>query len=130
MSLIEDVLEFNKTSLMPVLNTPQMPTIRRCVLRQISIQKQIDDLNTAWSEKNVDNAARAISNCLYTLTSIAFELGLQNHLEIYLHEVHIVNMVKMNTVDTYYPKNKRDPVNIANVTEGMLINMFNQTALG
>jgi len=47
MSLIEDVLKFNKTFLKPVLTTPQMPAVKRCVSMQISIQKQIDDLNSA-----------------------------------------------------------------------------------
>src|SRR6185312_9423415 len=108
MSLIEDVLEFNKTFLTPVLTTPQMPAVKRCVSMQMSIQKQIDDLNSAWSDKSIDKAAYSISNCLYTLTSMAFELGLQNHLEKYLHEVHMANMTKLTAIDIYYTNDNRE----------------------
>src|SRR6185437_8142624 len=129
---IEDVLKFNKTFLKPVLTTPQMPAVKRCVSMQISIQKQIDDLNSAWSDKNIDKAAYSISDCLYTLTSMACELGLQNCLERYLREVHTANMTKIETVNIYYLKDKRENADMSKATteeEIIMINTPKQIAL-
>jgi hypothetical protein len=95
MKLIQQVLEYNIAYNIPTQAKPKLLSPRHGVSRQISLQTEMDNLNTAFCTKKIEHLALAISSSIYKLTSLACELGLQDHLENCLDEVHYVNMSRV-----------------------------------
>jgi hypothetical protein len=95
MKLLKQVLEFNEAYNIPTQPRPRLLSPRHGVSRQISLQAEMDNLNTAFCTKKIEHIALAISSSIYKLASLACELGLQGHLENCIDEVHFTNMSRI-----------------------------------
>jgi predicted HAD superfamily Cof-like phosphohydrolase len=93
---ISQVEEFHKAFNQPVLYAPMLPSVERCLLRQRLLEEEVKELEQAWRNDDIVEAADAITDCLYILFGTAHEFGLGSLLVECFNEVQRSNMSKLD----------------------------------
>lgn len=93
---INNLIEFHTAFEMPVLSTPQIPSVSRWELRNKLLIEEANELYAACMIGDIVGAADGLIDSLYILLGTACELGLQNKLEEMFAEVHRSNMSKLD----------------------------------
>jgi len=96
MKLIKQVLDYNKAYKIHTPSTPKLLSTQLWETHQEALHQEMNNMHSAWVEKDINNVALTICNSIYDLVSLACETGLQNHLETLLDELH---RSRMSNVD-------------------------------
>lgn len=109
----EAVELFHKTFEQPIETTPLVPNEKSCELRVTLIQEELDELETAFLNKDIVEVADALGDLLYVVYGAGVVCGID--LENVFNEVHRSNMTKVGghkredgkwvKPDTYEPAN-------------------------
>ena len=91
---LNQVAEFHKTFHAPVLETPQIPSKERCVLRINLLQEELDELKEAIEQNDLTEVADALCDLQYVLSGAVLEFGLGEKFVSLFDEVHRSNMSK------------------------------------
>lgn len=91
---IKDVLEFHKTFNHPVLETPQVPSLKRIGLRIQLIEEELDELVSASVDQDIVECADAFADIMYVLCGAILEYGLGDKFHEIFKEVQRSNMSK------------------------------------
>ena len=90
----EMVSNFHKTFNAPILDTPKIPSQKRCDLRVSLLQEELDELKDAINNNDLVEILDAITDLEYILHGTILEFGLQNIFNIAFDEVQRSNMSK------------------------------------
>jgi len=91
---LNDVSKFHDTFSLPVLDTPQIPSEKRCELRISLLQEELDELKEAIKENDLVEVADALCDIQYVLSGAILEFGLANDFKALFDEVQRSNMSK------------------------------------
>lgn len=80
-----------------ILETPQIPSPARCILRLNLIEEELRELRAAYSDGSVTESADALVDLMYVVVGAALETGLGDKFEKLFEEVHRSNMSKACT---------------------------------
>ncbi|MDH5474953.1 MAG: nucleoside triphosphate pyrophosphohydrolase family protein [Cyclobacteriaceae bacterium] len=110
---LNQVAEFHKTFKHPVLETPTLPSDKRCALRVELISEELKELQEAIIDKDMVEIADALCDIQYVLSGAILEFGLGDKFKELFDEVQRSNMSKacdneQQAIDTvaYYKKEK------------------------
>eukprot|EP00658_Telonema_sp_P-2_P025496 TRINITY_DN20271_c0_g1_i2.p1 TRINITY_DN20271_c0_g1~~TRINITY_DN20271_c0_g1_i2.p1 ORF type:complete len:174 (-),score=44.58 TRINITY_DN20271_c0_g1_i2:274-795(-) len=94
------VAEFHSTFQCPVLESPQIPDVKRCKLRVNLIQEELNELKDAIEAGDLVEVADALADIQYVLSGTVHEFGMGGIFKSLFDEVHRSNMSKAcNTVE-------------------------------
>ncbi|MDH5366273.1 MAG: nucleoside triphosphate pyrophosphohydrolase family protein [Cyclobacteriaceae bacterium] len=111
---LNQVAEFHKTFKHPVLETPTIPSEKRCALRVELISEELKELQEAIIDKDMVEIADALCDIQYVLSGAILEFGLGDKFKALFDEVQRSNMSKacdseQQAIDTVaYYKKERD----------------------
>ena len=111
---LNQVAEFHKTFKHPVLETPTIPSEKRCALRVELISEELNELQEAIIDKDMVEIADALCDIQYVLSGAILEFGLGDKFKALFDEVQRSNMSKacdseQQAIDTVaYYKKERD----------------------
>ncbi len=91
---LNQVAEFHRTFLAPVLETPQIPSEARCQLRVSLLAEELDELRDAIAASDIVAVADALCDLQYVLSGAVLEFGLGNKFKALFDEVQRSNMSK------------------------------------
>lgn len=94
MDYIKNVEQFHKTFNQPVLETPQIPSEKRCELRVKLLQEELDEFKAAIQDKDLVEIADALCDLQYVLSGAIIEFGLKDKFNELFAEVQRSNMSK------------------------------------
>jgi predicted HAD superfamily Cof-like phosphohydrolase len=91
---LNQVAEFHKTFDAPILETPQIPSAKRCQLRVSLLAEELKELQEAIDNEDITEIADALCDLQYVLSGAVLEFGLgQKFVELF-DEVQRSNMSK------------------------------------
>ncbi len=85
---------FHELFEMPILDSPQIPSMERCKLRLALLQEELDELKDAIDKGDIHEAADAFCDLQYVLSGAILEFGLGEHFKALFDEVQRSNMSK------------------------------------
>lgn len=91
---LNQVAKFHKTFNHPILNSPQIPSIKRCELRVSLLQEELDELKQAIEDNDMVEIADALCDIQYVLSGAVLEFGLGEKFVKMFDEVQRSNMSK------------------------------------
>ena len=91
---LNQVAEFHRTFKHPILNTPAIPTAKRCDLRVSLLLEEMKELQEAISKNDLVEVADALCDIQYVLAGAILEFGLGEKFKELFDEVHRSNMSK------------------------------------
>ena len=105
---LEDVAVFHRTYKQPILNTPQIPSLKRCELRYELIKEELGEFKEAYESGDLVKCADALVDLSYVINGSYLEFGLGNIQEELFDEVQKSNMSKLdiNGEVLYHPTGK------------------------
>ena len=93
---IADVQTFHEVYGLPVATTPAVPNSRTQQLRLRLLREEVDELEEAFENNDLVEAADALTDIAYILFGGVIECGLQNRFEALFAEVQRSNMSKLD----------------------------------
>lgn len=94
MNYIKIVEEFHKTFRAPILETPQIPSKKRCELRVTLLQEELDELKDAIKNDDLVEIADACGDLMVILSGTILEFGLGEKFNDIFLDIHRSNMSK------------------------------------
>jgi predicted HAD superfamily Cof-like phosphohydrolase len=94
MDYIKMVEEFHRTFKAPILESPQIPSKERCILRVDLLQEELDELKQAIEDNDLVEIADALADLQYVLSGAILEFGLKDKFNTLFDEVQRSNMSK------------------------------------
>ena len=94
MNYIKLVEEFHNTFVVPVLETPQIPSKERCDLRISLISEELDEMKEAIEKGDVIEVADSLGDLMVVLCGSILEFGMGDKFDELFLEVHRSNMSK------------------------------------
>jgi len=91
---LNQVAEFHRTFKHPILNTPGIPTAKRCDLRVSLLLEEMKELQEAINNNDLVEVADALCDIQYVLAGAILEFGLGEKFKELFDEVHRSNMSK------------------------------------
>lgn len=91
---LSQVAEFHRTFHHPVLNSPQIPSEKRCDLRVELLAEELKELQEAIEKKDIVEVADALCDIQYVLSGAVLEFGLGQKFRALFDEVQRSNMSK------------------------------------
>jgi len=91
---LNQVAEFHRTFQHPVLETPTIPSEKRCALRISLLAEELDELRQAIADKDMVEIADALCDLQYVLSGAVLEFGLGEKFTELFDEVQRSNMSK------------------------------------
>jgi predicted HAD superfamily Cof-like phosphohydrolase len=91
---LNQVAEFHKTFDAPILETPQIPSEKRCKLRVSLLAEELKELEEAIDNKDLTEIADALCDLHYVLSGAVLEFGLGEKFVALFDEVQRSNMSK------------------------------------
>ena len=91
---LNKVAEFHRTFKHPILNTPGIPTAKRCDLRVSLLLEEMKELQEAINNNDLVEVADALCDIQYVLAGAILEFGLGEKFKELFNEVHRSNMSK------------------------------------
>jgi len=91
---LNDVAKFHDTFSLPILDTPQIPSKKRCELRISLLQEELDELKEAIADNDLVEVADALCDIQYVLSGAILEFGLADDFKGLFDEVQRSNMSK------------------------------------
>ena len=91
---LNKVAEFHRTFKHPILNTPGIPTGKRCDLRVSLLLEEMKELQEAINKHDLVEVADALCDIQYVLAGAILEFGLGEKFKELFDEVHRSNMSK------------------------------------
>lgn len=91
---LNQVAEFHKTFMAPILDEPQIPSEDRCDLRVNLLQEELNELKQAIADNNIVEIADALCDLQYVLSGAVLEFGLGDKFVELFNEVQRSNMSK------------------------------------
>ena len=91
---LNQVAEFHRTFKHPILNTPAIPTAKRCDLRVSLLLEEMKELQEAINKHDLVEVADALCDIQYVLAGAILEFGLGEKFKELFDEVHRSNMSK------------------------------------
>lgn len=91
---LNQVAEFHKTFEAPILDSPQIPSKKRCALRVSLLAEELKELEEAIENEDVTEIADALCDLQYVLSGAVLEFGLGNKFVTLFNEVQRSNMSK------------------------------------
>lgn len=91
---IELVKEFHETFNHPILETPSIPSNKRCKLRTNLMQEELDEIKEAIEKNDIKEIADGLCDLMYVLAGSVLEFGLYEKFHELFSEVHRSNMSK------------------------------------
>ena len=91
---LNQVAEFHRTFKHPILNSPQIPSEKRCQLRVALIAEELKELEEAIKDKDIVEVADALCDIQYVLAGAILEFGLGEKFFELFNEVQRSNMSK------------------------------------
>ena len=88
------VAQFHRTFHAPVLDSPQIPSEKRCELRVALLAEELGELRQAITDKNIVEIADALCDLQYVLAGAVLEFGLGDKFNDLFNEVQRSNMSK------------------------------------
>ena len=88
------VEEFHRTFKAPILESPQIPSKERCILRVDLLQEELDELKQAIEDNDLVEIADALADLQYVLSGAILEFGLKDKFNTLFDEVQRSNMSK------------------------------------
>lgn len=116
---LNSVKEFHTVFNHPVLNTPEIPDVKRCALRVSLIAEELKELEEAIENKDIVEVADAFADLQYVLAGAILEFGLADKFQEIFEEVHRSNMSKAcqsaeeatRTLNHHFLKGDRGTIN-------------------
>lgn len=93
-TLLDDVRAFHEMAGIPVRDTPAMPTLDRCTLRDRLLREEFNEFVQANKQGDIVEIADALADIIYICVGTALEYGIP--LDKVWDEVHRSNMAKAN----------------------------------
>ena len=94
MNYIKLVEEFHNTFVVPVLETPQIPSKERCDLRISLISEELEEMKEAIEKGDVIEIADSLGDLMVVLCGSILEFGMGDKFDELFLEVHRSNMSK------------------------------------
>ena len=94
MNYIKLVEEFHKTFGAPILETPQIPSKKRCDLRISLISEELDEMKEAIENEDVIEIADSLGDLMVVLCGSILEFGMGNKFNDIFENIHNSNMSK------------------------------------
>lgn len=91
---LNQVGEFHKTVNAPILDSPQIPSEKRCELRVNLLQEELNELSQAIKDGDIVEIADALCDLQYVLSGAVLEFGLGDKFVELFDEVQRSNMTK------------------------------------
>lgn len=91
---LNSVAEFHKTFKHPILDSPQIPSPKRCELRVSLIAEELKELEEAIADNDLVEVADALCDIQYVLSGAILEFGLGDKFKALFDEVQRSNMSK------------------------------------
>lgn len=91
---LSDVAKFHELFNHPILDSPQIPSVKRCNLRVELIQEELNELHQAIIDNDIIEVADALCDIQYVLAGAILEFGLQDKFADLFEEVQRSNMSK------------------------------------
>ncbi len=91
---LNQVGKFHKTFKHPILQTPQIPSLKRCELRVSLLQEELNELQEAIDNNDLVEVADALCDIQYVLSGAVLEFGLGDKFVELFNEVQRSNMSK------------------------------------
>ncbi len=91
---LNQVAEFHKTFKHPILDTPTIPSEKRCELRVSLIAEELKELQEAIADNDMVEIADALCDIQYVLSGAVLEFGLGEKFKTLFDEVQRSNMSK------------------------------------
>ena len=91
---LNSVAEFHKTFKHPILDSPQIPSAKRCELRVSLIAEELKELEEAIADNDLVEVADALCDIQYVLSGAILEFGMGNNFKALFDEVQRSNMSK------------------------------------
>src|SRR4051812_27266881 len=91
---LNDVAEFHRTFGHPVEKYPIIPSEERCRLRISLLKEELEELEVAIRDKNIEEIADAFCDLQYVLSGAILEFGLAEKFHLLFNEVQRSNMSK------------------------------------
>lgn len=88
------VSEFHKLFDAPILDTPQIPDLKRAQLRVSLLQEELNELQEAIDNNDLTEVADALADLQYVLSGAVLEFGLGDRFADIFAEVQRSNMSK------------------------------------
>lgn len=94
---LNQVALFHQNFNVPILETPQIPSKKRCELRVSLLQEELNELKQAIEENDLTAVADALCDLQYVLSGAVLEFGLGKKFATLFDEVQRSNMSKACT---------------------------------
>lgn len=91
---LSDVSKFHQLFNHPILESPEIPSEKRCKLRVELIQEELNELQQAIIDKDIVEVADALCDIQYVLAGAILEFGIQEKFADLFEEVQRSNMSK------------------------------------
>ncbi len=91
---LNSVAKFHETFNLPILDTPQIPSAERCMLRINLLQEELNELKEAIEQNDLVEVADAFCDIQYVLSGAILEFGLAEKFKVLFDEVQRSNMSK------------------------------------
>lgn len=91
---LNQVAEFHNTFNAPILDTPQIPSEKRCELRVSLLAEELKELQEAIDNQNLTEIADALCDLQYVLSGAVLEFGMGEKFVELFNEVQRSNMSK------------------------------------
>lgn len=91
---LSDVSKFHDTFNLPVLDSPIIPSEKRCELRIALLQEELNELKDAIKDNDLVEVADALADIQYVLSGAILEFGLADRFADLFNEVQRSNMSK------------------------------------
>lgn len=113
---LNQVAEFHKTFKAPILDSPTIPSEKRCALRVSLLQEELNELSHAIEKGDIVEVADALCDLQYVLSGAVLEFGLGDKFVDLFDEVQRSNMSKacstiqeaLDTMEHYKRKDGTD----------------------
>jgi predicted HAD superfamily Cof-like phosphohydrolase len=91
---LKAVSEFHETFGAPILETPQIPSKKRCDLRISLISEELDEMKEAIEKGDVVEVADALGDLMVVLCGSILEFGMGDKFDKIFENIHNSNMSK------------------------------------
>lgn len=91
---LTSVAEFHSTFKHPILESPDIPDVSRCMLRLELLTEELKELQQGIDNNNIVEIADAFCDLQYVLSGAILEFGLSKQFKHLFDEVHRSNMSK------------------------------------
>ena len=91
---LNQVSKFHQTFKHPILNSPQIPSKKRCELRVSLLQEELNELQEAIDNNDLVEVADALCDIQYVLSGAVLEFGMGDKFVELFKEVQRSNMSK------------------------------------